>query len=272
VGGLANDITGGAEYAFIGGGSCNTNSGYGAFIGGGGYDGTTSAGNQVKANASAIVGGLGNQILGNAPYAFIGGGNFNTNSGQSATVSGGNSNTASGDYSMIPGGQANVAQGKYSFAGGFGAIAANNGCFLWADNHNFEVTTLVPNLFAARCTGGVIFVTGIDGTGNPTAGVSVASGGNSWSSVSDRNAKKNFQPLNTLAVLNKLATIPIEQWNYKWEADTNTPNIGPMAQDFKAAFYPGRDDKSISTLEFDGVELAAIQGLNEKVEQLNAER
>jgi cell shape-determining protein MreC len=39
-----------------------------------------------------------------------------------------------------------------------------------------------------------------------------------------------------------------------------------MAQDFKAAFYPGRDDKSISTLEFDGVALAAIQGLNQKVE------
>ena len=28
-----------------------------------------------------------------------------------------------------------------------------------------------------------------------------------------------------------------------------------MAQDFKHAFYPGRDDKGISTLEFDGVEL-----------------
>jgi len=39
-----------------------------------------------------------------------------------------------------------------------------------------------------------------------------------------------------------------------------------MAQDFKAAFFPGRDDKVITTLEFDGVELAAIQGLNEKVE------
>ena len=39
-----------------------------------------------------------------------------------------------------------------------------------------------------------------------------------------------------------------------------------MAQDFKGAFYPGRDDKVITTLEFDGVELAAIQGLNEKVE------
>jgi hypothetical protein len=66
--------------------------------------------------------------------------------------------------------------------------------------------------------------------------------------------------------LEKLAHIPIEQWNYKWEADSDVPNIGPMAQDFKTAFYPGRDDKSISTLEFDGVELAAIQGLNAKVD------
>jgi uncharacterized protein YceH (UPF0502 family) len=66
--------------------------------------------------------------------------------------------------------------------------------------------------------------------------------------------------------MSKLAKIPVQTWNYTWEADTNTPHLGPMAQDFKAAFYPGRDDKSISTLEFDGVELAAIQGLNEKLE------
>jgi hypothetical protein len=44
-----------------------------------------------------------------------------------------------------------------------------------------------------------------------------------------------------------------------------------MAQDFKAAFYPGRDDKSISTLEFDGVELAAIQGLNQKDNEKDTE-
>jgi len=68
-----------------------------------------------------------------------------------------------------------------------------------------------------------------------------------------------------------LAGIPVEKWNYKWEAVTNTPHIGPMAQDFKAAFYPGRDDKSISTLEFDGVELAAIQGLNQKLNEKDAE-
>ena len=44
-----------------------------------------------------------------------------------------------------------------------------------------------------------------------------------------------------------------------------------MAQDFKHAFYPGRDDKSITPLEFDGVELAAIQGLNQKLKGKEAE-
>ncbi len=44
-----------------------------------------------------------------------------------------------------------------------------------------------------------------------------------------------------------------------------------MAQDFKQAFYPGRNDKTITTLEFDGVALAAIQGLNQKVEEQRAE-
>ena len=63
----------------------------------------------------------------------------------------------------------------------------------------------------------------------------------------------------------------MQSWNYKWEPDDATPHLGPMAQDFKGAFYPGRDDKSISTLEFDGVELAAIQGLNQKIEKQKTE-
>ena len=44
-----------------------------------------------------------------------------------------------------------------------------------------------------------------------------------------------------------------------------------MAQDFKAAFYPGRDDKTIRTLEFDGVEPAAIRALNRRVEPKETE-
>ena len=89
--------------------------------------------------------------------------------------------------------------------------------------------------------------------------------------VSDRNAKKNFQSVDTMAVLEKLAAIPIERWNYQWEKDGDVPHLGPMAQDFKGAFYPGRDDKTISMLEFDGVALAALQGLNQKLEEKDVE-
>jgi hypothetical protein len=44
-------------------------------------------------------------------------------------------------------------------------------------------------------------------------------------------------------------------------------HIGPMAQDFHAAFgLDGTDDKHIATVDADGAALAAIQGLNAKVE------
>jgi hypothetical protein len=39
-----------------------------------------------------------------------------------------------------------------------------------------------------------------------------------------------------------------------------------MAQDFHAAFGLGSDDKSISTLDTDGVTLAAIKGLIEEID------
>lgn len=93
-----------------------------------------------------------------------------------------------------------------------------------------------------------------------------------WTTISDRRAKKNFKPVDCETVLDKLAEIPIQQWNYKWEKDTDVPNIGPMAQDFKHAFYPGREDTGITTLEFDGVELAAIEGLNQKLEKEDKEK
>jgi hypothetical protein len=38
-----------------------------------------------------------------------------------------------------------------------------------------------------------------------------------------------------------------------------------MAQDFHAAFALGTDDKHIATVDADGVALAAIQGLNQKL-------
>jgi len=66
-----------------------------------------------------------------------------------------------------------------------------------------------------------------------------------------------------------VALLPITQWSYK--ADTDTRHIGPMAQDFKAAFEVGADDKFIAAVDEEGVALAAIQGLNQKLDEKDAE-
>lgn len=43
-----------------------------------------------------------------------------------------------------------------------------------------------------------------------------------------------------------------------------------MAQDFKAAFGLGESDRTITTIDMDGVTLAAIQGLHELVKEKDA--
>jgi len=227
------------------------------------------AGNTASGAAATVGGGFKNTASGG--QATVGGGSANTASGDFATVGGGTANTASGFLATVGGGNQNTASGDYSFAAGANAHAAHAGSFVWGDNSFVNFSSTTANQFRVRATGGATFVTAIDGTGGVTAGVHVLSGDTAWSSISDKNAKKNFRPVNGEAVLEKLAAMPLQSWNYKWEADTNTPHLGPMAQDFKAAFYPGRDDKSISTLEFDGVELAAIQGLNQKLNEKEAE-
>ena len=83
--------------------------------------------------------------------------------------------------------------------------------------------------------------------------------------TSDRNVKEQFKPVNAREVLAKVARLPISEWQYKSQADAR--HIGPMAQDFREAFSLGHDEKHITSVDADGVALAAIQGLNEKLEE-----
>ena len=88
--------------------------------------------------------------------------------------------------------------------------------------------------------------------------------------TSDRNAKEDFTALSPRDVLAKIATLPITEWQYKAEKAGDAAaarHIGPMAQDFSAAFALGHDDKHISIVDEGGVALAAIQGLNQKLEE-----
>ena len=92
----------------------------------------------------------------------------------------------------------------------------------------------------------------------------------SFISLSDRNKKAGFEPVDVEAVLAKVALLPLTTWHYTNDAAA-TPHLGPMAQDFHAAFGLGRDDKTIGTVDADGVAFAAIQGLHRKTEVLAAE-
>ncbi len=87
---------------------------------------------------------------------------------------------------------------------------------------------------------------------------------------SDVNAKENFGLVDGQEVLARLASLPITTWNYKSQ-DPGIRHMGPMAQDFHAAFGLGQDDLHIASLDTNGVALAAIQGLNQAVQENEAQ-
>src|SRR6266851_2777750 len=135
-----------------------------------------------------------------AALAYLGtvsGGFNNTVSGVAATIGGGFGNTASGYFATVGGGFGNIAAGTGSFVAGSNALndtPAHIGSFLFADNSGYPFHSAAANEFAARATGGVRFVLGIDGSGTPTWSCA-ASNGNNWACSSDRNLKENFQPV-----------------------------------------------------------------------------
>ncbi|MEJ2207593.1 MAG: tail fiber domain-containing protein [Anaerolineae bacterium] len=256
VGGGERNIAGG-YYATVAGGSVNTASGWYDAIGGG-YE------NEASGGSASIGGGWQNSATGQT--ATVGGGSDNQATDDGATVGGGSGNVASGEYAMIPGGTANVASGDFSFAAGRFAQANSDGCFVWGDSTANSVGCPAADRWVVQASGGVYFYT----NSGLTTGSHLAAGSGTWSSLSDRNAKENLAAVDAAAVLRAVTALPITTWNYIGEAG-GVQHMGPMAQDFYAAFGLGDSERHITTLDADGVALAAIQGLASQVEVLGAE-
>lgn len=81
-----------------------------------------------------------------------------------------------------------------------------------------------------------------------------------WTNSSDVNRKHRFAEVSGEDVLARLRSLPITSWTYRTEND-DVRHIGPMAQDFRATFGLGDDEKVISTVDADGVALAAAKAL-----------
>jgi len=87
---------------------------------------------------------------------------------------------------------------------------------------------------------------------------------------SSRTFKENFMEVDPKTVLARVATLPITSWSYIADSD-GARHLGPVAEDFRATFQLGTDDKHLAPADTAGVALAAIKGLNQVVQEGQAE-
>jgi hypothetical protein len=263
--GFFGTVTGQGSFIGAGGSNCNCNStinlvsGNDSFLGAGDL-------NTVASNESFLGSGENNTINSAASYASILGGSRNAVSGEYASILGGFGNAAIGSYAIVAGGDGNLATGIVSFAGGYHADAAHNGSFVWSDyvSGSAQAKDTAADQFIARASGGTYFYS----NEAMTAGVQLTPGSGAFASLSDRNAKTGIVPLDDDSVLAKVAALPVSSWSYKTE--NGVRHIGPMAQDFYAAFGVGADDRHITSIDEDGIALAAIKALHRENSQLHA--
>jgi hypothetical protein len=253
--GGTHTITG--QYATDSGGYQNAATGDASTVGGGDA-------NAATAPYSTVGGGYANTASG-AGSSAVGGGNSNTASAIASTVGGGFSNTATGPYSTVAGGRDNLAGGYASFAAGYRAKVYVDGSFVWSDSTNADFSSGIPNEFLVGATGGI----GMYTAKNYTTGCHISAGGGSWSCTSSRDVKRDFADVDTDEVLRKAVSLPLASWRYINEPP-GIRHVGPMAQDFRAAFGLGEDDKHISAVDADGIALAAIQGLHKVMQEKDA--
>ncbi|MBI5385709.1 MAG: hypothetical protein HZA90_13605 [Verrucomicrobia bacterium] len=153
-----------------------------------------------------------------------------------------------------------IATNEYSWAIGHYAISRHAGSFVWGDSVEEPFSSTASNQVSFRCSGGVRFTSG---------GVQLAQtvswmpGSSSWTFSSDRNLKEAFVPADTVGVLEKVCRVPVSEWNFKGHA---TRHLGPMAQDFREQFQLGNTETALDSGDLHGVTLAALQGLNQKLE------
>ena len=258
----------------VGGGILNTASGDDATVGGGGY-------NLSSGYGATVPGGLLNLASGAASFA-AGDGAQATNDGTFVWAdldANGNPyySTGTNQFCVRARGGIQVDPQTSMFFGTTTRQMLN----LWGTQYGIGVQSGTVYFRTDNAYGGNGFAwfkggTHNDGLQNPGGGttlMTLTSGGltvnGTFVSASDRNAKQDFAAVDNRIVLEKVAQLPIQTWAYK--NDPNTKHLGPVAQDFYAAFAVGPDDKHIATVDESGVALAAIQGLNQKLNEKDAE-
>jgi hypothetical protein len=264
-------------------------------------DFTFAGGNQVIASDYGAF-AYGDQVTVSSTVG-VGFGSGVTVSG-TAGFSAGASNVCSGftcvaiGYSLRATGQGSVALGYRTAAAGDYTVALGHraatcslgadgmcvagterrGSFVWGD----EVTTFTSvadhlqsqadNEFRIRAKGGVrLRVSAAANNNTPGAGGNVGCDLTvavpSWTCASSRDVKENFADVDGESVLRNLRRMPVSTFSYTGDSG-KTRHLGPVAEDFYAAFALGDSDKSINAQNMAGVSLAAVKALEDRTAHL----
>jgi hypothetical protein len=180
-------------------------------------------------------------------------------------------------------GTATTVGGTGTYSGVYGQVPSTGSTAAYGVRGESLTTGGGVGVYAstAAASGRAIFANGsvyIENSGTATMGSDILlchsigggfcgfnSSGQSFN-ASDRNVKENFEPISNTEILDKLVALPITKWTFK-QSDDSVKYVGPMAQDFHAAFgLGGSNDRVIHATNAQGVTMAALQGLNTKVE------
>jgi len=285
VGGGAGNRAGAAapddgQFATVGGGLRNTAEGPQSVVGGGsGNDATgyrsavAGGGNNDAASEFAVVGGgVGNHAADS--YAAVTGGSANVASGMSSAVGGGSANFASGRHSTVAGGRGNDSESHgAAVAGGVNNDAAADGAFVAGGEGNTadgEYSVAAGRKADTDGHDGAVVVGDsseepIQADAADTAYFQMAIHARSFNSTSTRARKRNIDPVDPESVLTDVESLDVSTWEFERGGDGS--HMGPTAEAFHDTFELGNDEETIATVDADGVALAAIQGLSERLEQ-----
>ena len=89
--------------------------------------------------------------------------------------------------------------------------------------------------------------------------------------VPHRGLSERYEvPTDPDMILERLSSLPVSVWTYAWDHPT-VRHLGPMSQDFAAAFGLGWNEKALDMVDCNGVLTVAVQALVARVEKLEAE-
>ncbi len=299
-GGESNSASG--PGSSVGGGLSNSASGFGSSVSGGfsncaGGEGSWAGGRGAKVRPGSAAGAAGGSCSG-VPLASVAAGDAGTfvwaDSQSADFVSSGrdqflvraaggmaiNTNAPALGAALTVAGNLDVAQpGALSFGrstrqmlnlwGDRFALGVQDNALYARSSQNFawfQGGSHSDATFAPGAGGGLLMTLTPGPSGATPIGTATAQ---SFVSVSDRDAKMGFAAIDPVEVLEGVLALPMARWSYRNRPEVR--HLGPVAQDFFAAFGLGEGERTISGVDADGIALAAIQGLNAKLEAENAE-